>query len=258
MCDFLCSPSLYLDLHLRRTISISSNHFQFLIQAIDPNTDPCACVRPVVTMDEVNKKLFDAASVGDYEEVSACISRGASPWWTDGEGYSALHEAAWKGHVPVARLLLDHGWQLDLADDEGWTPLHYAADMGQVSMLQFLAVREAKINTQTSVQRKTPLHFAAENGQKAVVGLLLGLGADRSLKNSSGKTAEECCEDEETRAVFEEIPDKQPEELLARAVMEEDWPTAACLYSRGVPLDTHLDECKKQKVRKLAISLDFD
>ena len=210
-------------------------------------------------MDEdINQKLYEAARVGEYDQVSALISRGASPQWTDSDGWSALHMAAFNGYVPVARLLLDHGWQLDLADDDGWTPLHAAADMGQVSMLQFLAVREAKINTQTSVQKKTPLHFAAENGQKAVVGLLLGLGADRSLKNSSGKTAEECCEDEETRAVFEEIPDKQPEELLARAVMEEDWPTAACLYSRGVPLDTHLDECKKQKVRKLAISLDFD
>ena len=72
------------------------------------------------------------------------------------------------------------------------------------------------------------------------------------------KAAEELCEDEETRNVFTEIPDKQPEELLARAVMEQDWTTAACLYSRGVPLDIDLDECKKQKVRKLAISLDFD
>ena len=124
-------------------------------------------------------------------------------------------------------------------------------------MLQFLAARGAKINTQNFF-KETPLHFAAENGQQAAVRLLLGLGADRSLKNMFGKTAEKLSEDEETRNVFTEIPDKQPEELLARAVMEQDWTTAACLYSRGVPLDTHLDECKKQKVRKLAISLDFD
>ena len=248
---------MYLDLHLRRTISISSNHFQFLIQAIDPNTDPCE--HPVVTMDEdeVNKKLYKAASDGNCEEVSACISRGASPQWTGNGGLSALHEAALHGHVPVARLLLDHGWELDRASDVGETPLHLAALMGQVIMLQFLAVRGAKINTEDN-WKSTPLHHAAENGQQAAVRLLLGLGADRSLKNMFGKTAEKLSEDEETRNVFTEIPDKQPEELLARAVMEQDWTTAACLYSRGVPLDIDLDECKKQKVRKLAISLDFD
>ena len=69
--------------------------------------------------DEVNKKLYKAAKDGDCEEVSACISRGASPQWTGIGGYSALHGAAANGHVPVARLLLDNGWQLDLACDGG-------------------------------------------------------------------------------------------------------------------------------------------
>ena len=113
------------------------------------------------------------------------------------------------GHVPVTRLLLDHGWQLDLADGLGdRTPLHYAAESGEVTMLQFLASQGAEINTQTSGLKMTPLHTAATHGYPAAVRLLLGLGADRRVKNSKGKTAEELCEDEETRAVFTEIPDQ--------------------------------------------------
>ena len=75
-------------------------------------------------------------------------------------------------------------------------------------MLQFLASRGAEINTQEN-WKSTPLHWAAEKGQQAAVRLLLGLGADRSLKNNMGKTVEEVCKnDEETRAVFTEISDQ--------------------------------------------------
>ena len=183
--------------------------------------------------------------------VSVLISRGASPQWTDSTGWSALHAAALNGHVHVARLLLDNGWELDLANNWGGTPFHWAASNGRVSMLVFLAARGAKINTQ-DINKETPLHHAAERGQQAAVRLLLGLGADRSLKNMFGKTAEELCADEETRAVFTEIQDQGPKELLARAVMEQDWTTAAALYSRGVDMDGLMDESMKRKVAALA------
>ena len=163
----------------------------------------------VVTMDEdINQKLFDAARVGEYDDVNALIYRaGVRPQWSNSSGKSALHWAAWRGHIPVARLLLDNGWELDRADDKGTTPLNIAAGWDEVSMVQFLASRGAEINTQ-NISKWTPLHFAAKVGYPAVVRLLLGLGADRSLKNDEDKTAEELCEDEETRAVFTEIPDK--------------------------------------------------
>ena len=39
--------------------------------------------------------------------------------------------------------------------------------------------------------KRTPLHLAADEGQAAAVSLLLSLGADRSIKNDKGKTAED-------------------------------------------------------------------
>ena len=92
----------------------------------------------------INKELLAAVRDGGvYAEVAGCISRGAAPGWTDGAGYSALHGAADHGHVEVARLLLDRGWDRHLLarDKLGMTPLHYAADFGRPEMIQLLAER---------------------------------------------------------------------------------------------------------------------
>ena len=64
----------------------------------------------------INKELVAAVRDGVYAEVAGCISRGAAPGWTDGAGYSALHGAADHGHVEVARLLLDRGWDRHLQE----------------------------------------------------------------------------------------------------------------------------------------------
>ena len=215
-------------------------------------------------MDEdINQKLYSAAWDGDYDQVSALISRGADPAWTNSydsysyhpyAGWSALHNAALKGYVPVARLLLDHGWELDKPDDLGRTPLHCATMTGEVNMMVFLAVRGADLNTQTNGEARppgeTPLHIAAKNGEAAAVKMLLCCGADRQVRMYNGETAEMVSR--MGPDVFTEIEDQGPEQLLARAVNEEDWTTAAVLYSRGVDMDGWMDESVKRKVAALA------
>ena len=65
------------------------------------------------------------------------ISRGANPAWKHdigGFSVSALHGAAHIGHIQIAELLLDHGWDLDVVDTGGGRPLHLAAMKGHVQM----------------------------------------------------------------------------------------------------------------------------
>ena len=81
-------------------------------------------------------KLYKvAAGEGKYEEVAVYISVGADPAWTDYDGSSALHWVASDGLVNIARLLLDHGWDLEARSSAGRRPLHSAAEYGQVVVL---------------------------------------------------------------------------------------------------------------------------
>ena len=57
--------------------------------------------------------------------VARYISRGrANPAWKVGSGMSALDQAAYLGHVRIAELLLDNGWDLEARNDLGGRPLH--------------------------------------------------------------------------------------------------------------------------------------
>ena len=145
-----------------------------------------------------------AAGAGKYEEVAVYISVGADPAWTDYDGSSALHWVASDGLVNIARLLLDHGWDLEARSSAGRRPLHYAAEYGQVDMLQLLAGRGAELDCQDAEDLYTPLHWAAYNSHATAVTQLLSLGADGSIRNKDGLTAEELARDADTIAAFAE------------------------------------------------------
>jgi ankyrin repeat protein len=74
-------------------------------------------------------------------------------------GSTALSWACWKGHLAVARILLEHGAEVDPTNKWGWTPL-------------LMASRE---------------------GHREIVRLLLDNDADPCIKNNDGRTAVDLC-----------------------------------------------------------------
>ena len=181
--------------------------------------------------DNINEKLYWAAEDENYEEAAACIARGADPAWTNNDGWTALHAAASSGSVQVAGLLLDHGWDKDARTTyKGWRPLHWAAGAGRVEVIRLLAERGAEINCQDDVQ-DTPLHEAARYDQTAAVKLLISLGADTTIKNNEGKTADDVAS-VATKSLFKKMT-QDKDQLLLRAVEAEDWLKAEILVGRG-------------------------
>jgi ankyrin repeat protein len=56
----------------------------------------------------------------------------------DREGRTPLHEAAWRGHVDIARLLVDKGANINATDVKGQTPLYYAEKRWHTEIVEWL------------------------------------------------------------------------------------------------------------------------
>ena len=106
----------------------------------------------------------------------------------DARGWTALHWAAEKGHLAMARLLLEKGADINAKDDDDETALHRAAWSGYDGVVRLLLEKGADINAK-SCDNETALYSAANFGHKGVIRLLLEKGADINAKDFRGYTA---------------------------------------------------------------------
>jgi hypothetical protein len=109
------------------------------------------------------KRLADGADVHAAEPSS---------------GRTALHKAAWWGHVPVACYLLHTcGLKPNVLDFNGDTALHDAARFGHVELSQVLLSSGADI-TIVNKEGQTPYQTAVEYEKPAVAEVLAKAAAD--------------------------------------------------------------------------------
>ncbi len=126
-------------------------------------------------------------------EVEGYLSVGADPNHPVGKGPgdSPLHLAvSWEPSYEVAKLLLEHGADVNRKNRLGRTPLMNAAlaMTGHNEILPLLAARGADLEARDNTE-ETALILAARHGRTAVVRTLLELGADRDARNVHGHTA---------------------------------------------------------------------
>jgi ankyrin repeat protein len=119
--------------------------------------------------------LFAAAALGDHARLTALLGEqshqigGYSP-----DGWTALALAAHFNQVDSARLLLDHGADLQARsrNDNGNTPLHAALAGQSAQTAAMLLERGADVNA-ADANGWTPLHLAAASGDPDLVRLVL-------------------------------------------------------------------------------------
>jgi ankyrin repeat protein len=91
-------------------------------------------------------------------------------------GFTALHAAAWQGHLAIVQQLLAAGADLEATHLYGGTPLHEAARSGHHAVVQQLLAAGVNMEA-TNLNSGTPLHCTALRRT------LLGLAIMQSCSN---------------------------------------------------------------------------
>ena len=129
--------------------------------------------------------LSEAAMRGDMAAVESLLSERADINAAQGDGTTALHWAAYRDDVAMARVLLDAGADVAVQTRLGdLTPLFMAAKNGAAAMIEVLAEAGAEINVANTIGT-TPLMLAAASGRADAVKVLLDRGADVDAKDTT-------------------------------------------------------------------------
>jgi hypothetical protein len=114
-----------------------------------------------------------------YDIAEFLLSHGMNPNHMSWQRVTLLHDMAYRGNVPKARLLLDHGANIDAVDEEyESTPLGLAARWGQRTMVVFLLERGADPD-KAGAPWATPLTWARKKGFTELAGDLTRGGATK-------------------------------------------------------------------------------
>jgi cytohesin len=130
----------------------------------------------------------------DIDNIRFFLGRGADVDAIDDNHSGLLHVASYWGSVEVARLLLEHGANIDVRNSGGQTPLHRALietkDMAFYSIfdgIQLLLEHGADVDALDN-DNSAPLHMASHYGSVRATRLLLKHGANVHLQNNDGHT----------------------------------------------------------------------
>jgi ankyrin repeat protein len=160
-----------------------------LINAVSVSALGGLCLSVMLHAAPPAANLAEAAMQGDRETVRGLLKSGADVNSAQGDGMTALHWAASKDDVELAKMLLYAGANARATTRLGaYTPLLMAARNGNAAMIDALVRGGADPNGATS-NGTTPLMLAAASGQTNAVTMLLDHKADIDATEVKGETA---------------------------------------------------------------------
>jgi ankyrin repeat protein len=159
-------------------------------EAIRVLLDAGADAEPPESVKARQSPLLLASMSGDLETVSLLLARGAgaNPR-PNPSGNSPISEAITFGRADIVRTLIRAGAKTDLVERTGVNLLHWATITNRADVVADLVRSGVDINAIDDAGF-TPLMYAAtiDFGDTATLSALLAAGADRTIKNESGRT----------------------------------------------------------------------
>jgi ankyrin repeat protein len=69
----------------------------------------------------------------------------------DGEGNTALHLSAYRGHLVIAQILIRNGATMRMPNNLGYTPLHCAVERNCLAIVKLLIEHGIEINKRVEI-----------------------------------------------------------------------------------------------------------
>ncbi|GAB1319911.1 hypothetical protein MFIFM68171_10121 [Madurella fahalii] len=142
-------------------------------------------------VDDHGKSALHMAAVrGNVKIARLLLDRGADINAQDANGRTALHEAGgpdFHNWEEMMELLLGYGARIDAGDDEGKTVLHIMSLRKASDALEFLLKKGADLNA-VDDEGRTPLHVAAVTGYAPAVSILLWAKANPDAQDNTYRT----------------------------------------------------------------------
>jgi ankyrin repeat protein len=176
---------------MRRLFDPNNQHFSVWVWIYDPESPRRRKDRSESPSQARATPLHYAAYCGLHDIVKFLIverSQDVNARAFSG-GETPLFVASQEGHSAIARVLLEHGADVEIRNNIGvdWSPLDTASSIGHAELVQVLLEHRANVN---ALDRKsyTALHMAASMGQTAAARVLLEHGADANAKDYTNRT----------------------------------------------------------------------
>ncbi|KAF2746455.1 putative proteasome regulatory particle subunit [Sporormia fimetaria CBS 119925] len=143
------------------------------------------------------------------QTIHLLLSKSADPNCQTTGGQTAMHFAASKAHLDVARALLAAKGSARIRDKRGQLPVHRAAAVGSVPMIKLLLGEgKSPVNAADS-DGWTPLHHAVSEGHGDAALVLLLAGAEFEKEDKEGKRALELAPDAKTRRFIVQAAERE-------------------------------------------------
>jgi ankyrin repeat protein len=140
------------------------------------------------TNGSLNEALHIAVRSGNLNEVNKLLASGVDVNARDGLGSTPLLDAAWSGNADMARVLLQHGADVNAAHREaGSTALEYAVLTGHTAVVKLLLAAGAD-TTRRYRYDQTVLHLAAARGFPQILESLVSSQAAINPVDANGNT----------------------------------------------------------------------
>lgn len=130
--------------------------------------------------------IVEAAATGDAAALERMLRSGGDVSEAQGDGMTALHWAAERGDVDIARMLIRAGANFSAGTRIGtYTPLHIASRNGHAAIVEAMLAAGADPEIATVNSGARPLHLAAASSSPEAVRLLLEAGAEIDAREAA-------------------------------------------------------------------------